>query len=121
MHKSIGLYKVWRGERRKREGEQEVRWKVTMKRICTNGKEWSNEKATNYLNIKNLLYLTYQTMVDIIKLKTPKEEILKTFNMKNDFILEEEEGQKENQWIFEWDIIEFFFITRMFVASTFVK
>lgn len=60
-------------------------------------------------------------MVDIIKLKTPKEEILKTFNMKNDFILEEEEGQKENQWIFEWDIIEFFFITRMFVASTFVK
>ncbi|GJR69683.1 reverse transcriptase domain-containing protein [Tanacetum coccineum] len=46
--------------------------------------------ATNYLNIKNLLDFTCQTVADMIKGKTP-EEIHKTFNIKNDFTPEEEE------------------------------
>lgn len=50
----------------------------------------------------------------MIKEKTLKE-IWKTFNIKNNFTLEEEEVeeevQKENQWIFEYDIINFFFFS----------
>nr|ACR38888.1 SKP1 [Apopellia endiviifolia (species B)]ACR38897.1 SKP1 [Apopellia endiviifolia (species B)] len=57
--------------------------------------------AANYLNIKNLLDLTCQTVADMIKGKTP-EEIRKTFTFKNDFTPEEEEEvRRENQWAFE--------------------
>lgn len=57
--------------------------------------------AANYLNIKNLLDLTCQTVADMIKGKTP-EEIRKTFSIKNDFTPdEEEEVRRENQWAFE--------------------
>eukprot|EP00850_Spirogloea_muscicola_P010903 SM000065S20252 [mRNA] locus=s65:670383:671105:- [translate_table: standard] len=57
--------------------------------------------AANYLNIKNLLDLTCQTVADMIKGKSP-EEIRKTFNIKNDFTPEEEEEvRRENQWAFE--------------------
>ncbi|XP_064940626.1 E3 ubiquitin ligase complex SCF subunit sconC-like [Musa acuminata AAA Group] len=59
------------------------------------------DHAANYLNIKGLLVLTCQTVADMIKGKTP-EEIRKTFNIKNDFIPEEEEEvRRENQWAFE--------------------
>ncbi|KAL5577680.1 hypothetical protein UlMin_019379 [Ulmus minor] len=57
--------------------------------------------AANYLNIKSLMDLTCQTMVDMIEGKTP-EEIRKTFNIKNDFTPEEEdEVCRENQWALE--------------------
>ena len=45
--------------------------------------------AINYLNIKSLLDLTYQTMADMIKGKTPRE-IHRTFSIKNDFTAEED-------------------------------
>ena len=58
-------------------------------------------QAANYLNIKDLLELTCQTVADMIKGKTP-EEIRRTFGIKNDFTPEEEEEVKrENQWAFE--------------------
>ncbi|KAJ7536810.1 hypothetical protein O6H91_12G082500 [Diphasiastrum complanatum] len=57
--------------------------------------------AANYLDIERLLWLTYQTLADMIKGNTP-EEIRKTFNIKNDFTPEEEEEvMRENQWAFE--------------------
>ncbi|KAL5699635.1 SKP1-like protein 1A [Ranunculus cassubicifolius] len=57
--------------------------------------------AANYLNIKSLLDLTCQTVVDMIKGKQP-EEIRKIFKIENDFTPEEEaEVRKENQWAFE--------------------
>ncbi|KAI3877249.1 hypothetical protein MKX03_016053 [Papaver bracteatum] len=57
--------------------------------------------AANYLNIKDLLDLTCQTVADMIKDKTV-EEIRTTFNIINDFTPEEEaEVRKENQWAFE--------------------
>ncbi|GLT91973.1 hypothetical protein SLE2022_098330 [Rubroshorea leprosula] len=57
--------------------------------------------AANYLNIKDLLDLTCETVADMIKGRTP-EEIRKTFSIKNDFTPEEEEEvRRENQWAFE--------------------
>jgi S-phase kinase-associated protein 1 len=57
--------------------------------------------AANYLDIKELLHLTCQTIADMIKGKTP-EEIRRTFNIKNDFTAEEEEEiRREYQWAFE--------------------
>jgi S-phase kinase-associated protein 1 len=58
-------------------------------------------QAANYLDIKELLDLTCQTVADMIKGKSP-EEIRTTFNIKNDFTKEEEEEiRRENQWAFE--------------------
>nr|XP_051191014.1 SKP1-like protein 14 [Lolium perenne] len=63
----------------------------------------------NYLDIKELLDLTCQTVVymikgkgaDMINRKTP-EEIRKTFNIKNDFTKEDDyQIRWENQWAFE--------------------
>ncbi|KAF5735925.1 SKP1-like protein 1B isoform X2 [Tripterygium wilfordii] len=45
--------------------------------------------AANYLNIPRLLELLFQTVVDIIRGKTP-EEIREVFGIKNDFTPEEE-------------------------------
>ncbi|KAK1613199.1 hypothetical protein QYE76_036872 [Lolium multiflorum] len=57
--------------------------------------------AANYLDIKELLHLTCQTIADMINGKTP-EEIRRTFNIKNDFTAEEEEEiRREYQWAFE--------------------
>ena len=47
-------------------------------------------QAANYLDIKNLLDMTCQTVSNMLTRMTP-EEIRKTFNIKNDFINEEEE------------------------------
>ncbi|XP_052201211.1 SKP1-like protein 1B [Diospyros lotus] len=56
--------------------------------------------AANCLNIKSLLDLTCGAIQDMIKGKTP-QEILKTFNIKNEFTPEEEEEvRRENQWAF---------------------
>jgi S-phase kinase-associated protein 1 len=56
---------------------------------------------SKYLNIKNLLDLSCQTVANMIKGKT-LEEIHKTFNIKNDFTpVKEEEVRRENQWAFE--------------------
>jgi hypothetical protein len=55
-------------------------------------------QAANYLNINNILDLACQAVADMIKGKTP-EEIRKTFNIKNDFTPEEEEGVRlEKLW-----------------------
>ncbi|XP_050231347.1 SKP1-like protein 1B [Mercurialis annua] len=57
--------------------------------------------AANYLNMKDLLDLTCQTVADMIKGNTP-EEIRKMFNITNDFTKEEEaEIRRENEWAFE--------------------
>ncbi|XP_073278612.1 SKP1-like protein 1A [Primulina huaijiensis] len=57
--------------------------------------------AANYLNIRNLLDLTCQTVADMIKGKSP-EEVRKLFNIINDYTPEEEEEvRKENAWAFE--------------------
>eukprot|EP00239_Pterosperma_sp_CCMP1384_P002802 CAMPEP_0197843662 /NCGR_PEP_ID=MMETSP1438-20131217/578_1 /TAXON_ID=1461541 /ORGANISM="Pterosperma sp., Strain CCMP1384" /LENGTH=156 /DNA_ID=CAMNT_0043453961 /DNA_START=76 /DNA_END=546 /DNA_ORIENTATION=+ len=57
--------------------------------------------AANYLNIKNLLNLTCVTVANMIKAKTP-EQIRKTFNIENDFTVDqEEEVKRENRWAFE--------------------
>jgi S-phase kinase-associated protein 1 len=57
--------------------------------------------AANYLNIKSLLDLTYQSGADMIKDKTP-EEVRKIFSIENDFTPEEEEKiRQENKWAFE--------------------
>ncbi|XP_062094686.1 SKP1-like protein 1A [Humulus lupulus] len=57
--------------------------------------------SANYLNIKDLVDLTCQTVADMIEGKTP-EEIRSTFNIKSDFTPQEEEQiRKESQWAFE--------------------
>ena len=58
-------------------------------------------QAANYLHIKNVFDLTCQNVENILKGVTP-EEIRKSFNIKNDFSLEEEEEiRHENPWAFE--------------------
>ncbi|KAI4970628.1 hypothetical protein ZWY2020_001542 [Hordeum vulgare] len=58
-------------------------------------------QAARYLNIKELLDLTCQTVADMISGKTP-EEIRNLFNIKNDYLPEEEEKiRRENQWAFQ--------------------
>ena len=47
-------------------------------------------QAASFLDIKNLLDMTCQSVSNMLAGKTP-EEIRKTFNIKNDFINEEEE------------------------------
>ncbi|KAI3980462.1 hypothetical protein MKX01_038634 [Papaver californicum] len=57
--------------------------------------------AANYLDIKNLLDLTCQTVADMIKDKQ-LAEIRKIFNIENDFTPEEEaEVRRKNQWAFD--------------------
>ncbi|CAA7048226.1 unnamed protein product [Microthlaspi erraticum] len=57
--------------------------------------------AANYLNIKNLLDLTCQTIADMIKDNTV-EEIRETFNIESDFTPEEEaKVREETKWAFE--------------------
>lgn len=54
--------------------------------------------AANYLDIKHLLNIGCKTVANMIKGKSA-EEIRKTFNIVNDFTLEEEEQiKKENEW-----------------------
>ena len=48
-------------------------------------------KAANFRYIKNLLDVTCQIVSNMLNTKT-LEEIRKTFNIKNDFINEEEEN-----------------------------
>lgn len=58
-------------------------------------------QAADYLNIKNLLDLTCETVACMMKGKT-LEEIRKKFNIKNDYTPQEEEKVRgENQWAFE--------------------
>ncbi|XP_037456060.1 SKP1-like protein 1 [Triticum dicoccoides] len=58
-------------------------------------------QAASYLKIKGLLDLTCQTVVDMIRGKTP-EEIRNFFNIKNDYLPEEEEKiRRGNQWAFQ--------------------
>ena len=58
-------------------------------------------QATDYLNIKNLLDLTCETVACMMKGKTV-EEIRKKFNIKNDYTPQEgEEVRGKNQWAFE--------------------
>jgi S-phase kinase-associated protein 1 len=57
--------------------------------------------AANYLIMNKLLFLTCQTVADMIKGKSP-EEIRHIFNIKNDFTPEEEEEvRRQNPWAFE--------------------
>ncbi|KAL1210629.1 SKP1-like protein 11 [Cardamine amara subsp. amara] len=57
--------------------------------------------AANYLNIKALLDLTFQTAADNIQDKTP-QEIREYFKLEKDYTpKEEEEILKENKWAFE--------------------
>jgi len=58
-------------------------------------------RAANYLDIKNLLEFTCNTVAEIMHGKT-SEQIRRTFKIANDFSPdEEEEIRKENQWAFE--------------------
>ncbi|XP_037452064.1 SKP1-like protein 1 [Triticum dicoccoides] len=58
-------------------------------------------QAASYLKIKGLLDLTCQTVADMIRGKTP-EEIRNFFNIKKDYLPEEEEKiHMENQWAFQ--------------------
>ncbi|MBA0612844.1 hypothetical protein Godav_013393 [Gossypium davidsonii] len=57
--------------------------------------------AANCLKIESLLDLTCQTIANMIKAKRP-EEIRTTFNIKNDYTLEAEEGvRREKKWAFD--------------------
>lgn len=57
--------------------------------------------GANYLEIPKLLDLAYQAVADMIKGKSV-DEIRRMFNIKNDFMPEEEDAiRKENPWVFE--------------------
>ena len=56
--------------------------------------------AANYLDIKGLRNVTCQTIANMIKSKTP-EEIRKTFNIKNDFTMADEEQVKCLNYFFK--------------------
>lgn len=58
-------------------------------------------QAANYLDIKNLIDLTCQTLANMMIGKSP-EEIRQMYNIENDFTPEEEEEiRKENRWAFD--------------------
>lgn len=59
-------------------------------------------QAANYLDIKPLLDVGCKTVANMIKGKSP-EEIRKTFNIQNDFSVEEEDQiRRENEWAEEY-------------------
>ncbi|CAF1351114.1 unnamed protein product [Adineta ricciae] len=66
--------------------------------VCLSYSSLFFPQAANYLDIKGLLDVTCKTVANMIKGKA-SEEIRRTFNIKNDFTLQEEEQiKKENEW-----------------------
>ncbi|OVA07481.1 SKP1 component [Macleaya cordata] len=77
------------------------KWDVNFMKIIDQVTLFDIIMAANYLNIKNLMDLTCQTVTDMIKDKSV-EDVRKIFNIVNDFTPEEEAAiRNENQWAFE--------------------
>ncbi|OVA10205.1 SKP1 component [Macleaya cordata] len=87
-------------ETSKEEGEDLKEWDAEFVKV-DQGTLFNLISAANYLNIKNLLDLTCQTVADMMKGKT-REEIRRTFKIVNDLTPEEEEEvRRDIQWAFE--------------------